>query len=75
MLGLDTSNDAAHCGACGVTCADGELCLEGACSIPRLGGTSLCEDQCVRLDNDPSHCGACDNTRADGESCRRVSAP
>lgn len=43
---IDTSDDPENCGACGHECADGELCIAGACCPPKrvceAGGAEVC---------------------------------
>lgn len=53
------SNDVAHCGACGVRCASGELCSLGMC-VPRCAAPLVdCGGVCVDTNSDPDHCGGC----------------
>lgn len=57
---VDVRSDAAHCGACGVTCSGSQQCLGGRCVAtcdPQRG--DRCGDRCVDLQTDPSNCGAC----------------
>lgn len=54
-----TLANASNCGACGKTCAAGEVCDQGNCSGSCSGSTTKCGSACVNLDDDPSHCGAC----------------
>jgi hypothetical protein len=69
----DISNDVENCGACGKTCSDRDLCLDGVCAqvwsldcrgtrCPR--GFSCCEDdmgmpECVDPRTDNDNCGWC----------------
>lgn len=57
--GCETSlnYDPENCGACGITCAPGQLCWQGGCGCPK--GTTECNGECVRLATDGSNCGAC----------------
>ena len=66
---VDTGADPRHCGACGVACADGEVCSEGACTATCPAGQTLCEDGCFDLGSSRDHCGACGRTCAEGELC------
>lgn len=77
--GCDASltNDPANCGACGRTCAAGELCTRGVCVVntcragyaecDRSIGT-VCE---TSLASDPANCGACERRCATGAVCSR----
>lgn len=57
-----TASDPKNCGACGVTCNEGDLCWRGACGCP--SGYTPCGDECKKLDSDVDNCGAC------GKLCR-----
>ncbi|MCS6856180.1 MAG: hypothetical protein NZM37_00570 [Sandaracinaceae bacterium] len=69
----NTNTNVRHCGACGVQCGPGEVCMGGRCTCGRTsrsGGpacTSLaltnhcCNDMCVHTDIDPNNCGGCGN--------------
>lgn len=48
-LCVDPSSNPIHCGACGVTCAGADQCIDGACRCP--GDPDL--------STDVNHCGAC----------------
>jgi hypothetical protein len=43
---VDTASDIDHCGGCDIACADGESCIDGACSSPECepGATESCYD-------------------------------
>ncbi|MCC6523066.1 MAG: hypothetical protein IT373_10430 [Polyangiaceae bacterium] len=57
---VDTSSNAAHCGACGNGCPPGNLCSNGQCgSCPP--GESACGGQCVDTATDAQNCGSCGN--------------
>lgn len=54
-IDLDPNN----CGACGHSCAPGQVCSGGECLCePPL---VLCGDRCVDLTSDPMHCGGCNH--------------
>src|SRR5690242_11396116 len=38
---VDTSNDPANCGGCGMPCPTGEVCSQGKCGLSCLGGSKL----------------------------------
>ncbi len=77
--------DRNHCGAtadctganAGATCADGEVCVEGACTTSCGTGLLACDGTCTNPMTDRNHCGAtadCSGantgaTCADGEVC------
>ena len=58
---VDTRYDLGNCGACGVACAAGELCGEGACIQPCAGSLVDCNGTCVDPFNDNTFCGASGN--------------
>lgn len=61
---VDTSSDAANCGACGNACAPGTICQTGACATPTCPGSGndrFCGSGCVDVTVDPKNCGACGN--------------
>jgi outer membrane protein assembly factor BamB len=64
-----TALDPGNCGACGVACAAGEVCREGACGPLCGDGLAACGGACVALAADPAHCGACDNACAASQVC------
>lgn len=51
---VNTNQDAANCGACGVRCQDGETCCAGRCRTTQT---------------DAEHCGACGESCAPGHIC------
>ncbi|AGC42316.1 hypothetical protein MYSTI_00967 [Myxococcus stipitatus DSM 14675] len=54
---VDLTSASANCGACGVTCGEGQLCSEGACTCQ--AGTTACGGACVDTRSSPQHCGGC----------------
>ena len=61
---VTTSNNNAHCGACGTTCTGGRSCVGTACLCP--SGQTFCSGQCVTTSSNPSHCGGCGTVCASG---------
>lgn len=65
-------SDDLNCGACGVTCAPGQVCSEGECACDT--GLENCdgdaENGCeISLLDNNSNCGACGVTCGQGEAC------
>ncbi len=57
---VDLDADRANCGACDVTCVDGQICDgAGVCAATCQAGLTLCDETCVDTDRDAMHCGAC----------------
>jgi len=74
---VDTVVNAVNCGACGITCGDGETCAAGMCTCgvvkataaPACGtGELCCEDACVSPTDPSCACGAQPNC-GQGELC------
>ncbi len=63
---VDTATDVDNCGACGHTCAPGDVCSTGNCSPYCGGGTSLCSGSCTNVQTDPANCGKCGNVCPSG---------
>ncbi len=66
---VSMDRDSFNCGACGHTCAKGEVCSAGTCGLTCVGGTKKCGTACVDTDTDPAHCGDCGIACASGEVC------
>jgi hypothetical protein len=66
---VNLTNDPNNCGRCGVTCKNGEVCSDSACSLSCVGGSSRCDDRCVDLVNDPGNCGQCGKKCDDSQVC------
>ncbi len=66
---VDTSSDAANCGACGTSCGTGMVCSQGACSSSCAAGLQQCGQACADTNNSTSHCGGCNNPCPAGASC------
>jgi hypothetical protein len=64
-----------NCGACGVTCAAGQVCSSpnpattvGSCVC--APGTTTCGTACVNEQTDNNNCGACGNVCTGGATCQ-----
>ncbi|MBI2390613.1 MAG: hypothetical protein HYV09_13565 [Deltaproteobacteria bacterium] len=66
---VDKRFDPANCGACGVTCAVGEVCSEGFCASKCDPPLVACEGRCVDPLHDPANCGGCGVACVTGEVC------
>jgi hypothetical protein len=72
---VDLESNAAHCGACGVTCAPGLLCTTDdvgntSCAVECAGtGQVACGRACVNLDTHIQNCGACGRACGTNERC------
>ena len=58
---VDTANNSAHCGQCGLACSSDRTCVEGTCKCG--AGLTDCGGACVNLSDDAQNCGVC------GQSC------
>jgi hypothetical protein len=63
------ARDTQNCGACGKTCAMGEVCSQGMCASSCGGGTTKCGMECVDNKSDPRNCGMCGKACAANEVC------
>ena len=66
---VDTSSDNKNCGACGTTCAAGQVCSGGACALSCQSGLTDCSGKCVDLLADINNCGKCATPCAAGQVC------
>jgi len=66
---VDVRRDSRHCGACGVTCAAGEICSDGACIASCPGSQALCDGACVDVGSSSQHCGGCGVACGVNERC------
>ncbi len=76
---VDPATNRAHCGAsagCGVSggtagtsCASGQVCNAGACSVSCPGSQVNCSGACVNLQTDSLHCGNCTTSCGSGKTC------
>lgn len=67
----DYQVDRRNCGGCGQACAEGEVCLEGACAC--ASSTILCGGRCVSTSSNPTACGGCGTVCAMDEVCEQGS--
>jgi hypothetical protein len=70
---VDTNTNRAHCGACGASCAAGQVCAGGTCRCE--GNLTLCDGVCVQTNTNRMHCGQCNNAclilfKCNGGMCR-----
>lgn len=63
------ARDPQNCGACGKTCAAGEVCSQGVCASSCGGGTNKCANECVDTMSDPRNCGGCGKPCGANEVC------
>ena len=55
------SRDPGNCGACGVTCGFGQICIDGSCRRDCPSGLVACGSDCRDVRTDVENCGTCDN--------------
>ena len=60
-LCTDLSTDVSNCGECGLSCTQGERCVDLECVAGCSAGLEMCGIECVDFDSDPGHCGSCTN--------------
>lgn len=67
---VDTTNDRANCGACGVTCGFGVPCQDGRCDDGNCpAGQVRCGDRCFDPRTSEDNCGGCNNPCDRGVAC------
>lgn len=64
---VDLRSDQRHCGACSVSCKQGEVCSSGICGCPT--GMMTCGSACTDVKTDAKNCGACGKACGAGETC------
>lgn len=57
-LCVSLSKDRDNCGACGTSCASGEICSIGKCAVSCPAGQIECGGECINPSTDNAHCGA-----------------
>ena len=55
-------SDPANCSACGMACADTEVCTASGCASDCPGSEEVCSRSCVDLSSSLTHCGFCGNS-------------
>lgn len=70
-VSVDTNEDSANCGSCGVKCGVGEFCLRGTCfDISEMSDADTkCNNRDVNLYRDRNNCGQCGRAVGDGKVC------
>jgi len=58
-----------HCGECGNSCADDEVCNLGNCVTDCPPEMEECDGRCVDTDINAEHCGSCGTTCDEGQAC------
>jgi stigma-specific protein Stig1 len=67
---VNTSRDVNNCGACGVRCDSGGVCIDGVCQPTCGPNQTLCDGNlCVNLQTDSDNCGACGVVCDDAYAC------
>jgi len=75
----DITADRLNCGGCGVACAAGEICEDGACAVSCGNALSTCLGDvgdggtfsyCANLAGDVNNCGACGTVCGQGTTCQ-----
>jgi MYXO-CTERM domain-containing protein len=66
---VDVKSDPLNCGACGTTCAAGQVCSAGLCATDCATGMTQCDRACVDLSTDLLNCGACGTACLEGQTC------
>ena len=67
---VSLQSDLENCGACANTCAAGEVCRSGRCTVTCQATLTDCGGACVDLQSAPLHCGACDEQCSTGAVCQ-----
>jgi hypothetical protein len=66
---VDTSNDPANCGSCGLACPEPLPCNGGVCGCPE--GLTACPPRlCTEVAVDAANCGACAQICSPGSTCQ-----
>jgi len=66
---VNLQQDQLNCGACGTSCAGGQVCSAGACALSCQTSLTDCSGSCVNTQTDRANCGACNHACAAGQVC------
>ncbi len=66
---IDVAADARNCGACGMACGAGQVCVTGRCQADCPEGQQICGDVCANPQTDRAHCGGCGMRCPSGQVC------
>jgi Stigma-specific protein, Stig1 len=66
---VDLMTAPSNCGACGVVCRSGILCIAGVCMAGCRTGLTECGGVCRDFMTDDSNCGACGRACPTGQMC------
>jgi Stigma-specific protein, Stig1 len=70
---IDTNSDGRNCGGCGIVCAPGQVCSNGACTTTCGAGLTECSGDagayCANLHTDNANCGTCGIACPSGQVC------
>jgi hypothetical protein len=69
----DLQSNPNHCGACGNSCGEGEVCRMGSCTASCPAGQMDCGGTCVNAQVNPEHCGECGVACDPGQVCNQGS--
>lgn len=59
---IETRNDTANCGACGIRCRPDQICYSGQCECDTRWGNRECLGLCVDTWTNIDHCGDCSHS-------------
>jgi len=66
---IDLQTNPQSCGACGRVCAQGQTCVNGACTLVCPTGQVNCSGACVDVRTNAANCGACGKSCSSGQTC------
>ena len=62
-------SDNLNCGGSGITCRNGQYCVDGKCTTSCPTGQKICMGVCKDTSNDPYNCGECGIMCSNGQYC------